>query len=532
MEPLVIALAFIAGLLLRSFNYPPLLGYLAAGFIAYGLDIGSADQLRTLADIGITLLLFTIGLKLNLRDLTPRYVWGSALLHIVIAVPLTTAVIMLVGQIYKPMAFSSPLAAWTLAFALSFSSTVLAVKLFEDRGETTSHYAAIAIGILIVQDVMAVLYLVASSGHLPSPWALLLLAAPLLRPLLARLLSTVGHGELLVLSGVLFALGAAAVFEMVDLKGGLGALVFGCLLRSVDESKSKEIYECLLSLKNLLLVGFFVSIGYNGLPSMEMIGVALVLTMLIVLRPVIYFSLLTFFGLRARTGWLSGLALFSYSEFGLIVAAIAVEKNIFSADWITTLALAMSLSFFLATPVNNKAHQLYRRYQKQLTAYENPEHLPEEQFSSLGDATTVVLGMGRVGRHAYDALIEAGVDKIVAIEENYERSQKLVEQGYNCVHGDASDRDLWEATGLASREMILVCLSNHREDLILVELAQEFGCEKSMAVATRFPDHKDEIEALGCAAYYLYEDVGGDLAQYALKEAAGHRDETVPGKKA
>ncbi|OED42301.1 hypothetical protein AB833_06505 [Chromatiales bacterium (ex Bugula neritina AB1)] len=516
MEPLVIVFAFFAGLLFRRIGYPPLLGYLLAGFLGYGLELGSGEQLKVIADIGITLLLFTIGLKLNPKDLSPRYVWGSAILHMVVAVPLTAAVILIVGLMYEPLSFDSPFAAWTLAFALSFSSTVLAIKLFEDRGESNSHYASIAIGVLIVQDVMAVLYLVLSSGHLPSPWALLLFALPLARPLIARLLQVVGHGELLVLSGVMFALAAAQLFEIVDLKGGLGALVCGCLLRSADKAKSKEIYDCLSNLKNLLLVGFFVAIGYNGIPSMQMVGVAVVLSMLIVLRPIIYFALLTFFGLRARTGWLSGLSLFSYSEFGLIVAAIAVEKGVFNADWITTLALAMSLSFFLATPINNKAHLLYRRYQSRLRAFENPVHLPEEQFSSLGDATTVVLGMGRIGTAAYDILRESGRDRIVALEENYDRTQRLCTQGYNCVHGDASDRDFWESTDLASREMILVSLSNHREELIVVELAREFGCVSALFVATRFQDHKEHIEALGCNAFYLYDDVGRDFGQYSL----------------
>lgn len=521
MEPLVIVLAFIAGFLFRRIGYPPLLGYLLAGFIAHGFGIGSGEELQTIADIGILLLLFTIGLKLNLKDLTPRYVWGSALLHMVVAVPLTAAVILIVGMMYTPLSFDSPVAAWTLAFALSFSSTVLAIKLFEDRGETTSYYASIAIGVLIVQDVLAVLYLVASSGHLPSPWAILLLGLPLLRPLFARLMQSVGHGELLVLLGVMMALGTAELFEVLDLKGGLGALVIGTLLRSSDKAKSKEIYDRLIGLKNLLLVGFFVAIGYNGIPSVQMVGVAVVLSMLIVLRPIIYFALLTIFGLRARTGWLSGLSLFSYSEFGLIVAAIAVEKGVFGADWITTLALAMSLSFFLATPINNKAHVLYRRYQARLQPLESSERLPEEKFSSLGNATTVILGMGRIGRAAYDSLKDSGVTDIVAVEENYETTKKLNDQGYNCVHGDASDRDFWETTGLASRQLILVSLSNHREDLIIVDLARELGCVAALSVAARFPDHKQELEGLGCSAFYLYEDVGRDFAQYALSQQRG-----------
>ena len=453
MEPLIIALAFGAGLAFRRMGYPPLLGYLLAGFAANALGLGSGEALTPLADAGVLLLLFTIGLKLNPRDLAPRYVWGSALLHMVLIVPLTTAVIYTVGLFYPPLSFDTAIAPWTLAFALSFSSTVLAVKLFEERGESTSFYAGIAIGVLVVQDVLAVVYLVATADYLPSPWALALLALPLLVPVLARLLPAVGHGELLVLAGVLLTFGTAALFDAVALKGGLGALIIGVLVARASPPKAKELYEQLASLKNLLLLGFFLQIGYYGFPSVPLMVVAAVLAVLVVLRPLIYFALMTGFGLRARTGWLAGLALFNYSEFGLIVAAIAVQNGVLTEEWLTTLALAMSLSFFLATPVNRKAHELYRRYAKQLTRHERAVRLPEEAIGSLGDATTVVLGMGRVGRGAFDALREAGRTRIVGVEENFARAQELDESGYPCVHGDASDRDFWDRTGLDARSL-------------------------------------------------------------------------------
>ena len=359
MEPLVIALAFVLGLACRAVGFPPLLGYLVAGFIANARGIGSGEALAPLADAGILLLLFTIGLKLNPRDLKPRYVWGSAILHMAIAIPLTAGVIYLVGMYYAPLSFDSIAAPWTLAFALSFSSTVLAVKLFEERGETASFYASIAIGILVVQDVMAVIYLVAASGQLPSAWAFLLLGLPLLLPLFNRLLKHIGHGELLLLSGIVFAFGAAEVFKSVDLKGGLGALIMGMLLAQASKAKAKEIYEQLLGLKNLLLIGFFLQIGYYGLPKLELVYIAVVLGLLITLRPLIYFALLTAFGLRARTGWLTGLSLYTYSEFGLIVAAIAQEVGVLGEEWLTTLALAMAFSFILAIPINRMAHELY-----------------------------------------------------------------------------------------------------------------------------------------------------------------------------
>jgi len=515
-EPLIIALAFGAGLAFRHVGYPPLLGYLLAGFAAHAMGLGSGEALAPLADAGILLLLFTIGLKLNPRDLAPRYVWGSALLHMAIAVPLTAAVIYLVGMAYAPLSFDHPAAPWTLAFALSFSSTVLAIKLFEDRGESTSFYASIAIGVLVVQDVLAVVYLVATSGHLPSPWALALLALPLARPLLARALPAVGHGELLVLSGVLLAFGGAALFESVALKGGLGALVIGMLVARSSAPKAKELYEQLAGLKNLLLIGFFLQIGYYGFPSVPLMSVAVVLGVLVTLRPLIYFSLMTRFGLRARTGWLAGLALFNYSEFGLIVAAIAVENGVLPKGWVVTLALAMSLSFFLATPFNRQAHGLYRRYHDRLVRHQRDERLPEEFIGSLGDASTVVLGMGRVGRGAFDALREAGRVHMIGVEENFVRARELDATGYPCIHGDAADRDFWERTGLAERELIMISLTIHRENLRVVRLAREMGYAGTLAVAARFPDERAELETLGCLAYYLYEDTGRDFAAHVL----------------
>jgi len=216
MDPIVIILAFSAGLLMRRAGYPPMLGYLVAGFVANALHVGSGDGLAPLAEAGVTLLLFTIGLKLNPQALKPMYVWASAFLHMLIAVPLTAAVIMLVGTFYAPLALSSSLSAWALAFALSFSSTVFAIKMCEERGESASFYASIAIGVLVVQDVMAVVYLSVASGKYPTPWALGLVSLFFIRPFLQRIMRAIGHGELLLFSGIAFALTTAELFEFVN----------------------------------------------------------------------------------------------------------------------------------------------------------------------------------------------------------------------------------------------------------------------------------------------------------------------------
>ncbi|MFT6645947.1 MAG: glutathione-regulated potassium-efflux system ancillary protein KefC, partial [Patiriisocius sp.] len=163
MEPITILFAFLCGLVFRRFGFPPLPGYLLAGFISHSLGFGDIGLIAAIADIGVLLLLFTIGLKLNVRELAAPQVWGVAGLQILIVVPLTALVIVGSGWIFPSLFLEDRSAPWVLAFALSFSSTVFAVKMFEDRGETVSLHATLAIGVLVIQDILAVIYLVLAS---------------------------------------------------------------------------------------------------------------------------------------------------------------------------------------------------------------------------------------------------------------------------------------------------------------------------------------------------------------------------------
>lgn len=522
MAALVLILAFFAGLAFRTLGLPPLLGYLVAGFVCGAMSWGSFELLKPVADLGVTMLLFTIGLKLRTGVLLKPYIGGPALLHMVLVIPLTTAVIMLAGNFYSPLSFDSAIAPWTLAFALSFSSTVFAIKIFDERGENNSFHAGIAIGILVIQDVLAVGFLVLSAGELPSPWALGLLLLPFTRflwvPWLSRFMRVIGHGELHLLFGLAVALAAYELFELVQLKGGLGALIAGVMLGVANAPRATELYNRLGSLKNLFLVGFFLQIGYYGFPSLSMLVIAAALVLLLALRPLIYFAFFTWLGLRARTSTLAGIGLSTYSEFGLIVAAIAASQELISTEWVVTIALAIALSFFIATPLNKMVHTMYRRYAKQLNVYEK-ERLPEERIESLGDAEFVVLGMGRVGQGAYDYLRGQYGDRVIGVEESYERTVALREKGFDCVHGDALDRDFWEQTNVAGRSLILASLSNHRENLALVHLARELGFKGTLAVTARYQDDAVKLRELGCVAFNLYADVGRGFAEHAAEQA-------------
>ena len=188
----------------------------------------------------------------------------------------------------------------------------------------SSLHGRVSIGILIMQDIFAVVFLTVSSGKIPSVWALAIpVALFVVRPILMAIMNRVGHGELLVLCGFFLAIVVGAMgFELVGLKADLGALILGVLVS--NHPKASELAKSLYSLKDLFLVGFFLTIGPSGAPSLQTIGIALLLVAVVPLKAALFFFLLTKFRLRARTALLSSLSLANYSEFGLIVGAISV----------------------------------------------------------------------------------------------------------------------------------------------------------------------------------------------------------------
>jgi len=188
--------------------------------------------LEQIADLGVLLLLFGIGLKLRIKNLIRPEIWCGTTVHMVITVVVLGAGIYGLGTVglfaFSGMDLKTSL---FVAFALSFSSTIFAVKVLEDKGEIRALHGRTAIGILIMQDIFAVIFLAASKIKLPSLWAVLLFGLFPLRPVLMAIMDRCGHGELLVLFGLFMALViGAAGFELVGLKADLGALILGALV--------------------------------------------------------------------------------------------------------------------------------------------------------------------------------------------------------------------------------------------------------------------------------------------------------------
>ena len=518
MDILWIVLAFLFGLGVRQVGLPPLVGYLLAGFLLASQGAVGGEAVQRFADLGITLLLFTIGLKLDIGGLKQPWIWGTTIAHMLITMLLFGAGLYALGSTglaaVEGLNFRTAL---LIGFALSFSSTVFAVKVLEGKGEMSALYGRVAIGILIMQDIAAVVFLALSTGKIPSLWALLLLLGLIpLRFVLTWILERCGHGELLVLFGLSLALGGAQLFELVNLKGDLGALLLGVLL--AKHAKASELSRTLYGFKDLLLVGFFLNIGLSGTPSLAELGIAVLLVLAAPLKIGLFFILLTRFRLRARTSMLSAYSLANYSEFGLIVGAIAVSSGWLDREWLTIIAIALSITFILASPLNTAAHDIYMRIRTNLKRYEHPTRLPEERSIDVGDARILIFGMGHVGESAYDTLQKKFGEDVTGVDLDARTVASHRTAGRKVVLGSATDPDFWSRLHLSntSIELILLALPNHQEDLQAARELAETGYQGKIAATVKFDDEIEALQQAGIhAVFNLYAEAGAGFAEHA-----------------
>lgn len=523
MELQWIGAAFALGFVVLRLGQPPLLGFLAAGFLLELLGLRPDASLSELADVGVQLLLFTIGLKLDLKSVVRPQVWAVTLLHLAAVTLAFTGLFVGLGALGLPVLAALDLrAAWLVAFAASFSSTVYVVKVLEERDDLGAIYGRIAIGILVVQDLAAVVFLAASSGKLPSVWALALVLLLPARRLLHRALAALGHGELLVLAGLAATLGGAALFELVGMKGDLGALTAGVLLGGHE--KSNELAKALLALKDVFLVGFFLTVGLAGLPTVETTLVGAAFVVLAPLKGALFFWLLTRFDLRVRSSLFAGAALGNYSEFGLIVGALAVGKGWLSSDWIVIFATALSLSFLVSSPLNARTYALYQRLRERLARFDTPRTIAEEAPVDVSDARVLVFGMGRVGSGAYEALTERYAAAVVGFDIDPDVVASNVSLGRRAVQAGATDPDFWERLHIEREriELVVLAMSSHVENLGAIEVLRGQGYGGVIAASAR---HVDEVEALREAgaqvSFHVLAEAGAGLVRRALHALDG-----------
>ncbi len=520
MELILISAAFLAGFIALKLNLPPLVGFLLAGFGLNAFGFESDATIVTFADLGVTLLLFTIGLKLDIKTLLSKEIWAGSTIHNVCSTAIFSAALLC----FKFLGISS-LAAMSidqillLGFALSFSSTVFAVKSLQEKGEMNATYGTLAIGILVMQDIFAVIFLTASTGKLPEWYAIGLFALPLLRPIFYKVLDWVGHGEMLVLFGIFFALVVGAgLFELVGMKPDLGALILGMLL--AGHKKASELSKSLFNLKELFLVCFFLNIGLSEQPTWSGFALAILFLLLLPLKGILYFVVINAFKFRVRTSLLASLSLFNYSEFGLIVGGLAFKMGWMSGDILVAIAIAVSISFVLAAPINRYGHRIYQHSSHWLREHAAEQLNTRDKLINPGHAQILILGMGRIGTGAYDELKNRYGSISLGIEVREDAAKQHREEGRNVIAGDATDSDFWERIlDTANVKLVLLAMPHHQGNQIALDQLQRRNFKGQIAAIAEYQDQLDSLTEKGVdAAFNIYSEAGSGFARHVCKQ--------------
>ena len=497
--------ALLLGLAAWRIGLPPLVGFLVSGFVFSALGMESSPMLEELSHAGVLLLLFAVGLKLRIKTLLRFEVWGTAIAHLV-----------LTGAVGAVLIFWGIGLSWeasiVLALALGFSSTVLAAKVLEGNRELRAVHGRVAIGILIVQDIVAVALLAVISVDSASPYALLLLLLPFARRVIAWLLDFCGHGELLVLFGAALAIGGGEGFEYLGLSPELGALLLGTML--ADHKRAQELTSVLWSLKELFLVGFFLSVGFSGPPTWEALRDAIWLLLLLPLQGITFFLLLIWFGLRARTSFLTAVSLTTYSEFALIVGEIGVENGLLDQQWLVVGAVTVALSFVVAAPLNAYAHNLYAALSPWLDRLERDKRHPDDEPITLGSAEILIVGMGRVGSGAYDYLRQQH-ENIVGIDSDPGKIESNIRAGRRVAYADAEDPSFWQLLNIDRLRAIMLAIPDLQAKLSASRELRRRGFTGLLSATHLFPEEHDLIIDAGCdVTYNYYTEAGVGFARH------------------
>lgn len=529
---LVLVLAVVSGAIALRLRQPLILAFIVSGILVgpSGFNIvTTTDQFALLAQLGIALLLFVVGLKL---DLTQMRSIGS--------VALATGF----GQVAFTLVFGYPLArllgfepvaAIYIAAALTFSSTIIIVKLLSDKGETESLHGRVAIGLGIVQSIIVILLMIALSAFVGNDDRIelqvimligrgVLLIAGLFfisTYVLPRLLDKLSrNAEVLVLFAITWAVGIAALSEIMGLSKEVGAFLAGVSLAST--AFREVIGARLVSMRDFLLLFFFIDLGLRidlfalGSDSWKAIPLS---ALVLIGNPFSVILVMWVMGYKRRTSFLAGLTVAQISEFSLILVALGLRLGHITADTVGMMALVAMITFTVCTYMIIYSHQLYEMLSNPLRIFERKTAL-REQFMDGGrvygpQAEVIMFGCGRYGSSIAGSLIENG-RHVLGVDFDPQAVKAWNERGWSARFGDAEDPEYPASLPLSEAKWVISTVPDRNVSVCLIDAVQNHGYKECIAVSAR---DSEDLAPL--------KDAGADLIFLPFSDSAAYAVETL-----
>jgi Kef-type K+ transport system membrane component KefB len=532
---LLLILSALAGALAVRLRQPVLIAYIVVGILAGPAVFGvvrSEDQIALLAQVGVAVLLFVVGLKLDLHSV--RHIGPVALAtglgQLGFTIVIGFALILLMGR--------SPMEALYVAVALTFSSTIIIVKLLSDKHELDTLHGRIAVGFLIVQDVAVVLAMVAMSalrgaGDAAALEVALALAARvgaaavltvvLIRYVMPRVVEAMaGSQELLLIFAIAWGTGLAALGEWIGFSKEAGAFLAGFSLASTGYREA--IAARLTGIRDFLLLFFFIDLGANldfSTLGGELGLAALLSAFVLVGNPLIVMAIMGYMGYRRRTGFLAGLTVAQISEFSIVFVAMGISLGHVGQEALGLTTLVGVVTIALSTYMILYSHALYERLAPWLGAFERRrpfrELAVERQRRPEEAPAVIVFGLGRYGARLAARLREAGVH-VLGVDFDPETVRALRRQGFAVRFGDGEDPAFLDTLPLADAAWVVSTLPHWESHRALLHALREAGYRGRVAGVARDAAHGAELKRAGVARILNPFD---DAADHAARVVAG-----------
>jgi Kef-type K+ transport system membrane component KefB len=523
---IVITVAAVITIIFRIFKQPAILAYMLTGILLGPLNmfhLTGFDALGTLGQLGITLLLFMLGLELRLKDL--KSIGATAVVAGTLQMLLTC---LLGGALSVFLGFSFAVSVY-LGIALAFSSTIVIVKLLSDKKDLNSLHGKLSVGILLVQDFFAIIALILLNNPLAINGTLLLqvgmiilkfvvlggwmwVVSEFIFPFFLPKISKSPETLFLFSLGWVFAVTALVASPFIGFSLEIGGFLAGLALANTYENY--QIAARMSALRDFFVTIFFVSLGlemtFTHL-STYLIPAIIFVVFILLVKPLLVSWIVGVLGFRKRTSFFVGISFAQISEFSLLLLFLGKEKGVISEDIVSIMILLSMVTFIISTYFIQKWHTIYKVIGRFIVI---PEHTKrhsadmssQESYDHLKDHI-ILIGGHQMGQSIIHALKNTE-EKVLVIDFDPDIVHKLKQQGIDVFFGDISDPEIQERAGFERAKLLISTVPDVEDNLVLLAEIQHVN-KKALIVMIALEN--DDAHALyaGGADYVVLPHLAG-----------------------
>ena len=533
---LVIVVTAVVSIVMRLVKQPLILGYIVAGLIVgpAGLNlIHSTDLFNSFSDIGIALLLFIIGLGMQIGELRKL---GKVVIIGSISSLLT---ITMIGFATSSILGFSKTEAFIIGLCLFFSSTIIIVKLLSDKKEQNRLHGQIAIGIILVEDIIAILALLfvvagRGGGGLDISELLVLAAKSIFLLVFLAICSTkvlpkiakymASTQELLFLFAIAWGFGIATLFEKAGFSIEIGALFAGVAL--AVSPFVQEIAARLRPLRDFFIVLFFIDLGekMNFDDLGKVFFPAIILSLIVIfIKPFVITSVAGGLGYAKRVSFKAGINLSQISEFSIVLVVLAVTDNIIRPEVGTLITLVAIITIAVSTYLMQYDDKLFMYFDRiKLNMFEKEVIYKEKR--SPNSYQNILLGYHH-GGHEFIKMFKEMGRKFLVIDYDPDVIEILQNQKVDYLYGDAKDIELLQEAGIEKSKMIVSTINDHETNVFITNLVNQINPGGLIISHANNIKEATELYDLGVAYVMIPHHVGTEKMSSLIKRTGGDKEE-------